>query len=339
MTLSTPQITLKQVSLKYRLWAWLRRHWSLPLAGLILGLALLALRHLLADLDLPLVANQLANYAWPSLLAMLALSALSYVTMIGYDLAALHYIKAKVPLGLTALASFAGYTAGNNIGFAVLSGGAVRYRLYRRAGLSAKDIARIVVFCTMTFGTGVCFVGAFGLLLDTGSIAEMAKMPISAVYSIAYGAMALLVAILYAAWRSGGQIKLWRWHMRVPGAKLLLLTVAIASLELCLTAGILYAALPGAVGLDFLGFVGLYSAAIIISLMTHVPGGVGVFEAIMIACLKSHIEVESIVAALIVFRAVYFLIPFGCASLMFGLYELWHALIRFRVLRRNSDPA
>ena len=128
----------------------------------------LALQALLRDFHYHQIIIQLRSLSHRQILIALVCTALSYFTLTGYDSSALRYVGIRLPYKLVAFASFTGYAVSNNLGFTLLSGGSIRYRLYSAAGVAAGDIAKIVVFTGITFTIGLCAVASVAFLVAPG---------------------------------------------------------------------------------------------------------------------------------------------------------------------------
>src|SRR5262245_60999744 len=120
----------------------------------VFGVALWLLGHTLAVHRIDDVLDYLGRLPPYKVTGAILLTAASYITLVGYDLSALHYVGRRLPLRDVAITSFISYAFSNTIGFAAVTGGSVRYRLYSAAALNGFEIAAVVVFCTLTFGVG-----------------------------------------------------------------------------------------------------------------------------------------------------------------------------------------
>src|SRR4051812_5192362 len=174
-------------------------------AGLLAGtvmfaLALFALYHLAYDFNYDDVAAHVGALPGSALAGSVLLTALSYLALTGYDYLAIQYVGADLPWRTTALAAFTGYAVSNSVGFAMLSGGSVRYRIYSAAGLSAGKVAQVVAFCGLTFGFGLSAVGAVGLLMAPGTAAAMIGVPTGVILAAAIALiLPLPIGLLVAA--------------------------------------------------------------------------------------------------------------------------------------------
>jgi uncharacterized membrane protein YbhN (UPF0104 family) len=252
----------------------------------------------------------------------LALGALSvagsYFSLTLVDTLAIRYVGAKLPYRRIALASFTALSIGHTLGVAAASSGAIRYRFYSRWGIDAGDIARIILFCAMTAGLGLNTLMGFALLLRVNVAAKV--LDFSQAGAVALGAICLLLTALYvglaAVLRRPVVIK--RWEIPIPPVKLALGQISIGTLDFCFVAATLYELLPATVGIGYFAVATVYVLANVASITSHVPGGLGVLEAVVIHVLPE----VSVIGALVVFRFMYFLVPFTIGAALLASYEL-----------------
>ncbi|MPZ77943.1 MAG: UPF0104 family protein [Deltaproteobacteria bacterium] len=245
-------------------------------------------------------------------------AACSYVSLTFVDAFAIRYIGAKLSYRRVALASFTALSIGHTLGVAAASSGAIRYRFYSRWGIDAGDIARIILFCAMTAGLGLNTLMGLVLLLQANVAAKL--LGFSQAGALALGAACLLLTALYvglaAVLRRPLAIK--RWEIPIPPVKLALAQIFIGTMDFCFVAAALYELLPVSAGIGYFAVATVYVLANIASIASHVPGGLGVLEAVVI-----HLMPEvSVIGALVVFRFIYFLVPFTIGAVLFAAYEL-----------------
>ncbi len=265
-----------------------------------------------------------------TLLTAGALTLASYACLTLYDLLAVHFIGAKIPYRRLALISFMAYGIGHNVGMTTLSGGAIRLRAYSALGLSAKQIATIVAFGTGTFCLGAATLLGLSLLSQAGLSVSVLHVP-SAV-ALAVGAGLLAVVAAYLVWACTRQTPIrFRGHeLPIPEPRIAFSQIALACTDLMLSAGIVYVLLPPQAGVGFLGFAGLYILAIAAGVISTVPGGVGVFESVLLLLLAA-VARDRLLGSLLAYRAIYYLLPFALALSLLGAHELW--LHRTRIQR------
>jgi hypothetical protein len=306
------------------------KHWHRSLA-VCLPIALLAL-------SIWSLNRQLHHYRLEEILASLATTAnrylalaggltiLNYAILTGYDTLAVRYLRHLLPYRAAALVSFVSYAIGNSVGFALLSGSAIRYRFYSRWGFSKTEIAKIIVFCNLSFWVGLLSVGGVMFVKEPIAVPKILHLPFQSVYPL--GLIFLTVVTLYLLGGTFGHqfIQVGRWTLPVLPLRLSLAQIAVTSLDWMLVAGVLYALLPAPVPLSYPGFFGIYLLALIAGLVSNVPGGLGVFESVMLLLLSPTVSAADLFGALLAYRGIYYLVPLILAVLLLGIAELRYHL-------------
>lgn len=287
----------------------------------VLALCGFALQRLLAEVRLADVGAAIAALPFYAVFASLAFTAASFATLVGYDWSALRYVGQKLPVRVMALASFCGYAIGNTVGFALLTGGSIRFRIYTAAGMRTEDVGRVALFCVVAFGFGICAMSGVGVLLRPYLVSSTLNVPVAVLRAVS---LALIVGVAAFLVLCALRPTL-RWRnmtLALPAPGLVAGQLAISALDLCLAGAALYVLLPDKAGLSFLGFLPVFCVAIIAGIMSHVPGGLGVFEAVMIFALGDRIGHGTLVGALVVYRLVYYVLPLLLAGSLLGLNEI-----------------
>lgn len=256
-----------------------------------------------------------------SLAAALGLTALNYVVLSGYDFLALKTIKQPLPYRRIAFASFVGYVFTNVVGLSFLGAGAARYRVYTGYGLSAKQIARVVFLCGLTLWTGLLTVAGLIFLLAPQQIPALPQLPALSWRPIGVLCLGLVTAYLFFAKR-GKPLRIRSWELPLPPLHLALGQVAFSATDWILSSLIFFLLLPSAPGVSFLLVLTVFVIAMVAGIVSHVPGGVGVFEAVVLAALTPALDPAQVLGALVAFRVVYYLCPLVAAVLLLGGHEL-----------------
>ena len=289
----------------------------IPALFLMIGLALY---HLTREVRYEDVRAALAATPPARLLLAVLFTAVSYLALTFYDHAALRYIERPLPYAQSALTAFCAYAVGNIAGFGPLSGGAIRYRAYSRLGLSPEEIARVIAFVTLAFGLGIAALGALALL----PIAPMAsRLTGLAPLTLRLAALALLLGLiaLFVVGRGGRALRIGGIAVRLPGGRVAARQFLVTCLDVAAAASVLYVLLPpGAIGWPALLCV--YAVALTLGVISHVPGGLGVFETVIVAGLGASVPLGPVLSALLLYRAVYFILPLAAAILLVGGAEL-----------------
>ena len=303
--------------------------WLWGLVGLVvLLLALWGIRKIAGQVTLAEIRADIA--ATPIHLFVFAgLSAVcSYIVLIGYDWLAVRHLGYRLPLRTLAAASFGSFTMSHTLGLTVLTGGTVRYRMYTRAGIHALDIALIIALCGWTFWLGVVVVAGLGLLIDPHLATPFRNFAPgwerwTGILLLAGAGAYTLFATLYRR-----PIKLWHYSFTLPDGRETLLQIVIGAVDLAFAGGALYLLLPdiGAPGL--LTVLTIYAVAMVSGALSHAPGGLGVFELIVVALLPASPK-AGVLAALVLFRLIYTYIPFFLGLAVIG----WTEVAAFRLRR------
>lgn len=298
------------------------RNWLLAVLACALAVFVLhALRGLLAPVHYQDIVSEIA--AMPPLRLALALAATagSYLALTAYDASALRYAGATVRSGTVMLTAFIAFALSNTVGLGVLTGGAVRLRLYSAAGVEAQQVAQAVGFNALAFGVGMSTVGAIGLAWDAAALAATLGVPawvLQTVASLVLCSVAAFIALCGV--RREVQVHP-HWLLPLPPAALVLRQLGISALDLSFAAAALWCVLPeGAVALP--SFLAFYVVAVALGVLSHVPGGLGVFEAVILLACAGRVPTEQVAGALVLYRIIYYLLPLLLAVLLLAAYEL-----------------
>jgi glycosyltransferase 2 family protein len=259
---------------------------------------------------------------------------LSYAVLTIYDRLGTIYAGHKVSYGRVAFASFCAYALSHNLGFAAVSGAAVRYRLYAHWGLTPLQIAKTVAFCSLTFALGGMVLGGTVLFVEPRSIPFLGEhLPAGVMYAI--GALLLGIVIGYVTLsRVLGNATVFGYRIGLPGWRMAIMQVVLATVDVAITASIFYALLPAAPHLTWPIFLGVYVASYTAGLAANLPGGIGVFDTAILIGLEPYIGAAHIVGAIVVFRLYYYVIPLFLAGFLFTGNEI---LLRGGILLRRAE--
>src|SRR4249919_2604951 len=334
----------------YRLLATLKRGFKDKIGWKRLGIALsvliiaLAITHLVRTLkgvDSAVVLVALTELP-PHRIALAALCVVgAFCTLTFYDFFALRTIgRNHVPYRIAALSSFTSYTIGHNIGATVFTGGAIRFRIYSDYGLSAIDVAKICFLSGLTFWLGNLFVLGIGMTWHPWAASYMDLLPDEMNRLIGIGCLAAIGA--YFVWLMTGEKRRELgqngWKVVLPSAKLTLLQVLIGVVDLGFCALAMYLLMPVQPYIDFVSLAVVFIMATLLGFASHAPGSIGVFDAAMLVALPEFGR-EQLLATLVVFRILYFLIPFGISISIMGTRELWLSVLQPWQERRRLSEA
>jgi phosphatidylglycerol lysyltransferase len=296
--------------------------WTTFLGIALFGLALFWLHHLLGQYRWRDILSHVHAISTVHLLRAGLFTLAGYGCLTLYDALAVHFAGAHVPYPRIALISFMGYAIGHNVGLNTLSGGAVRYRAYSALGLGAKQIATIIAFGTVTFLLGAGLLLGLSLLTQAGMSGSVLHVH-SWLAMLAGGLLlAAVSAYLWLVCTRHEPLRYRRIVIPVPKPRIAFAQVAVACADLLCAASVLYVLLPHEAAISFGAFAGIYLIAIAAGVISNVPGGIGVFEAVLLVLLQS-VPKGSLLGALVAYRAIYYFAPFAVALALLGAHELW----------------
>ncbi len=286
----------------------------------IAALAIFVLVRTLSHINLTDLRNAIAATSNEQIFAAAGLTCLSFLALTGYDGVALLQLRQKVPYPTTALASFTSYAICFTLGFPLITAGTVRYWIYSQAGLSAAKIASLTVIAGVTYWLGMALVIAVTLLARSAAISDIDHFDPHINALIGLGALGALIA--YLVWVSLGHRKtrIQGFKLELPGFKLTLGQIALGVIDLCSAAGVLYVLLPPPRALDFVSFAAVYVFGCALGIASYAPGGIGVFEATMLKAVPVPSQAV-LLASLLLFRIIYYLVPFVLALALLGAHE------------------
>jgi glycosyltransferase 2 family protein len=244
-------------------------------------------------------------------------AALSYLCLTFFDWIALRCVNRPLPWRRAALASFTSLSIGHNVGFAGLSSGAVRYRFYARWGLSLEDVAKLVIFCGITVAMGLVTVGGCSLLLKPSLASSLAGLS-PAVARVAGLSLLAIPAAYVGLTFVKTSVTLFRWQVQLPSTGLAAAQVGVGSLNYLCVAACLHQLLGGMSSVGYFDVATAYVLANTGVIASHVPGGIGVLESIVLSLLPG----AAVLAALLMFRVVYYLAPLALGLALLALSEI-----------------
>ncbi|MBL0170273.1 MAG: UPF0104 family protein [Gemmatimonadaceae bacterium] len=296
--------------------AW--RRWLLPLTSLvILVIAGIVVRDELGTTTYHAVMHTLSTWSRRSLLGALALTGACYAVLPLYDVLGLRYARTPIPLRKSRQASLFAYAFSQTLGFAAITGGAFDCDS-GPSGLTIRRSARrdVLRHWFLDRLAGRVRTGADIQALPSAAIAYASSTVFRA---IGIGLLGVVLSYLVLASVRRRPIVIGGVALTPPGVVLTALQVVVAAADWTLAAAVLWALLPATPGLGFVAFLGSFALAQAIGLASHVPGGLGVFDSLMVVLLTPVIGAPLAIAALVAYRAVYYLLPFMIAALMLAV--------------------
>lgn len=246
----------------------------------------------------------------------------SYLALMGYDVVSLRYAGGRVPPAILAKTSFIAAALAHNLGFAALTGGSIRYRSYSAAGLSGFQITTAIAFHAVMFPLGVSLLGGIAFLLQPGDLARFAGVDDGLVRLLGALLVAPSAILIVLSLMRVPHIGIAKWRVQIPTPGIAIGQSIIAILDLLFAAATLYLLFPDSGDIGFLPFVSVYLTALIAAVVSAVPGGLGVFEGLIVTLTAQSADAHEVLGGLLAYRAIYYVAPLLFAVVWFGFGEI-----------------
>lgn len=289
----------------------------------------------LRQYELSDIMAQLSDIPTLYILFSLILSFFSYLLLTGYDALAVHYIGEDLEPGKIIRAGYVGYAFSHNIGLALITGGSIRYRIYSVWGFSGLQVTQIMAFSSFTLWIGFCTIGGLTLIFATPTLPGNMMIPFVSLRIVGIVLLLMVVAYIGLSYRIEKEIQFKNWSLKIPNPGLAFKQVAIASVDWLLMASVLFVLLPDA-GISFFSFLGAFMMAQIVGLFSQVPGGLGVFESIMLLYLTDFMPGSQVLGILVVYRIIYYILPLLGALIVLGYQEYLVNRRKVKVLQQKA---
>ena len=288
---------------------------------LIAGLAAYVLYRTFQRISIAEVLAHMRAVPLATLLLAAACACGAFATLAAYEIAVVRYVKHCIGRAKPVMTALIVYPLGHALGQTMLSGGAMRYRMYTPAGFSATEVGATVLLCHLPYAL------AFGLLFDLALVFGAEHLEplfrISSHWLLALGCLGLAKDagyLLFVKLRKA-PIRLGGWAVNMPTPRLTLLQFTVGVIDIVLVSSVLYLLLPASAGLAFLPFLAVYLASILAGVLSHVPAGLGVLESMLILLLP-HVPPAELLASVLLYRVIYEVVPLVGAVSLWGVYEL-----------------
>jgi phosphatidylglycerol lysyltransferase len=307
------------------------------LAVLVAGAVfILPLGDLVASIDYHEMTVALRRMPAAAIAASIAATVLSFAALVGRDASALRYIGARTSFSALLLASFCGTALGNAAGFGALTAAAVRYRIYGAVGIKRNDVTRLILFVMGGFALGLAGIGGLAGLIEADPVAALLGWAPSVLRVVAAAAVASSAYLLVFGLR--GPIRIGGFSFVPPSKPLAASQLALTSIRLLAAAIALWVLLPP-IPIGFAAFAAIFSAATALAVVSHVPGGVGVFELVVLWALRGHAHSDAVAAALLAYRGIYYVLPLVVSAGLFAFSRSASRSRRKARTRTNACPA
>ena len=298
------------------------RLWVGPVAALVVFSVMAWLLHReLEQIHVHDILQHLEAIPSETLLIGLLFTLCSYSALCLYDYMALRYLHKKVPVGRVVVASFIANAFGHNLGFAAFTGGAFRLRLYASSRLTAIDVATVTGFTSLTTTLGLAVLAGVSFLCYPKQAS--ATLTNHAGWLLLVGLVLLGLVAAYFVWTCSrsARLEFRGWLLRPPGPLIGATQVIAGTFDLGMSCAVLWLMLPAGAHVDFVAFAGAYAVGVTAGIISHVPGGLGVFETVVVIAVPE-IPADALLGSLLAYRAVFYLAPLGVATVMFAAEEL-----------------
>ncbi|HMO02696.1 MAG TPA: lysylphosphatidylglycerol synthase domain-containing protein [Oligoflexia bacterium] len=287
----------------------------------ILALAIYVIARLLRQYTYEEILRAITGIERRQLIIALALSVINYFVLSFYDAIGLHYVKRNLSYVRVLFVSLIGHSFSNNMGFALLSGGAVRYRFYSYWGLTAGDVSKMVAFTGFHYWSCLFLLGGFAFYFEPEIVTTHLKIPEYSVYLFGLVIQLPTIAYLIWTWRGRQPALVKSWNLLLPSFQTASLALIVAAIDWMLAAFILYSLFPNLPELHYGTILAAYFIAQVLAVLSHIPGGLGVFEAVVLYSFQT-VGLTEIFGALIIYRLIYYILPFLVSAALFVLFEL-----------------
>ncbi len=288
----------------------------------VFSLALWVLHNELKSVNYGQVKSYFNNTPLFKILLAVIFSFLSYFSMTFYDFFATKYVNHNVPYRNLFVPSFISISFGQNIGSAILTSSSLRYRLYNVLGFSGVEITKVILFCSLTFWSGFLFLGGIFFTVNPIIIPSRFNLPFRSVHALGIIFIAATVIyLLFSLIRK--KIKIKKAEFSMPDIRLSAMQIFVSSTDLLLSCLTLFFLLPDYTQVPFFQFFSVYLVGIIIGMLSTVPGGIGVFESIMVVFLSGSIQASSLFGAMLIYRVIYYIGPLVVAMLLLAFVEVY----------------
>jgi phosphatidylglycerol lysyltransferase len=297
---------------------------SAVFACVLFGLAIFTIFLKLRSYEIGDIISGLSSLSVKQLSFAILLTIVSYVALIGYDLVSLYYVRRTLPLRRVAFASVLSYVFSNNLGFTLLTGNAIRYRYYKKFGLDGVEIAKLISLCIATFWVGLFASGGVALTLFPVSLPDFPPgfPPVRDLSAVGVVLLAITFGYLLASVLVKKPLTILKRQVSFPDWRVASLQVAVSLVDWFLASLVLYVLLPASSPVGFPLFFTVFMVAQIAGLVSHVPGGLGVFDSIMLWAFSPYMESSATFGILLIYRIVYYFLPLLLGFVAYALYEV-----------------
>lgn len=306
------------------------RRWAQWLVSLIrvalFVLAIASLKRQLGHVGLSELRANLSSHPWRSIALSLGFTGASFLAMGSFDVIALRSLPGaaarRIPTAFSMATAMVANAFSQSVGVAIMTGGAIRMRAYARFGLAKADVVRLTSFVTVTAIAGLLTTGAVSFLASSG-VTRIAQLDVHLVPIGALIGTPLLFSVCWLLAKPGKRYGKRNWSLRIPSRAVTTLQLGMSSLDWILAAAVLFFLMPPSISIAYWTFLPAFFVAQTIATLSHVPGGAGVFETLLVGLLAHSAQAKiAVLASLVLYRVFYYVIPLVGAIVLAAIYEL-----------------
>jgi uncharacterized membrane protein YbhN (UPF0104 family) len=283
--------------------------------------ALYLLYRSLKDVELAKLWHELNEFPAASIAIAVGLTVLSHLALTSYDYIGVRYVRRRIAYWRVALAAFTAYSISHSLGFPAVTGGTVRYRMYSRWGFRAVEVAQIMAMAGVTLFLGMFTIGGIAMLLDGRRVQMWTDLPSAGINAL--GAISLTLVALYGTmgFFRREPLRFGRFELAIPSPRFAAIQIAVSGIDWLVVASVLYVLLPPNDVFTVPTFLGVFVLAYLLGTLSNVPGGLGVFETVVLITLTPTVPTEAVLSSLLVYRGVYHLLPLTVGGLTYLAIE------------------
>lgn len=298
---------------------------------IIFIIALITIYRVLNEYSLKDILEKLTILKTSNIVLAIGFTFLTYLNLVAYDGLSTMYLGKEPGFKKLSLVSFIGFTFSKNIGLNVLTGSSVRMRLYSSWGFSTAEIAKVILMNYLTFWLGFCFLGGTIFVLLPLILPDYL---VSSGPLLIMGLFLLLAGFLYLFFitKKKRPLKIGKLSFPIPSHRFTALQCLFSTFDWLFTTLVIYFLLPRGISVSFLQLLSINMIAQLGGIGSQVPGGIGVFEAIMLSLLSRQVSPPLIMGSLIAYRGIFYIFPFLVSSSVLGYHE-----INARRASRNAE--
>lgn len=319
----------------------LKRHGATVFGLVLLVAAIWVVQREFRNLSIADVMRAMGEIPNTALWQGAGLTVAAYLVLAAYDWLGARYAGKPSSWGRAFIASFCGYSLAHNLGFAAVSGAAVRFRLYSAWGYSTLEIGKVIGFTSLTFGLGGMALGGWVLVLEPEVLPWLGNhLPRWGLQLLSVPLFGIVLGYVLLS-RIRRTITFFGHVVELPNISMAIAQSLLATVDVAVTAAIFYVLLPPSEGLTLLRFIGIYLVSYTAGIVASVPGGLGVFDAAVVIGLGPYLGPAEVIGALLVFRLYYYIVPLFISGLLFAGFEISQrrmVLARFTALGSGAMP-